>query len=1493
MSELREEILGAAINKKRIIGVILVAILLTSIFAFSTVFFNYIFGSQRELPNRNLENETEEEPLLILPPPPLDLDDLLDLLDQFDPNLLDQLDIDNESLMNMFSDLLDGNLDDLDLGDFSMGSILPILALLGLAGAGDIEIFRVYNYDSLDDMRDVLWKFECFDEYTGDGWHSTASTDIYDFYDYSDYYSKYGPDPELLTIKKPVPSPEVGGNSMVIPTLFPNPYVMDGSVNAPNLDPTYTTLYKNEYNCTVLDLYFTSSDAVNMTYEMFGLNLPTDQEINNNAVEPIYTPLYIRNKYLQLPPTIEDYKSNHPNFNTHFDNLDAIIDPSDNAFVVANKIKNYLNTYFDIPRSVDEYNPAPEGVDTVEWFCQEQVGVYSDFASAFCAFSRAFGVASRFVDGFNSFQIEEFYDNIEGQNSFAIKYENLYNWAEIYVPMDISGAGQWVQFDIEPITILGGNYNITVDSDQLYYSRPDTAIITANVSSLTSPEEGLTITFTDTTTGQNLGQDITDINGEASILFDLNDSHVVGPHVIEAKYDDVNSNTTVIGILGDISVLLINVNPAEINISDSQPDSTNIQGHVYDPKNGESVQNAVVNLLLFQRGTSTEETFAFNPSSVITDNNGDFNEVIDLNPSVLVGQYEVRADFNGTWILYVEPYLYQIPSMSNSSNRMGLNVTKSLDISFYIDGIPAVNPTNPLVNRSDTLTLTARVVSVVHGPMYNKRVYFYDYSRGDVLINSDLTDINGYASTSYFVGDYCVAGPNLLYARIGLQKNYSYFVLNETPTINIISGPTPRVINRTGSGVTQFNIVGEIYDTTTNSLPIRYSEITLTLLRGGINYSSYLVPNEAYPYQTDASGNFDLTFGVDSNTPPGNYTLRLDFNGTINLLSYPYPYYFDLPILTTTSYFINDLRIETEASLLFWINGTTSDNFNNPRINRNEDLNLSVYIHLAGVPIDDGERVDFYDVTQNIPIGYDTTINGIATVIYSTNSSTVAGPHLIYATWNGRTNYSYFVLDESIDINLQAWPQPREINKYGPSSNTFIIQGYLNDTSNFDPIKYGEISIHIFDGTEIFGGLVLVSGSYQTDQYGTIYAEFTTASFVPTGNYTLEVWFNGTFIYSSPNNIYNEHDFNLPYINASSDANYQLRVYDPDDIKIHLWINGTATLPTYYDWEGNFPESFSRGGDINFTVYILNSTDNPVTYGEVRIYNIYNNSYLLGSHTFTGGESRQGFHTFIIDTSLWYGGIHYIKVNWSSYVTFNTTFVIINEPVTISTNLIDRIITRDVENFFVSGTVQDQLIGTPLRGLRLNIILLDSSLSDVTLSYLIGSNWLTINNDGSYQFSNSIALSCPQGEYSLNITFTGDIDAPGIYQTGIMIHSSSLIPINITAGTSLITDTYWSDWESYDPELWILGDTVHINGTLLWDNGTAIEGVNVIVSVRYLSNGTWIDANSFVVTGPGGIFEGILTVDDEWPDTRAETTVWVNYSPPVSEYIEGDEEPYL
>lgn len=1476
MPDLREELLGSTINKKRIVAVALVALLLISMFAFSTVLFSFLFGTQRPYPSREKADTEYEDARLTKPPFPFDEDFWQDLLDQVD---------DPASLLDMLSDMFDGDIDDLDLGNFSQG----LLDLL-YSGAGEIEVFRVYDYLSFNNMSDVLWKYETFDEYTGDEWISNAGTSVYPFYSYGDYLANYNPDPELLKIRMPL-SPDSGVNSMVIPTLFPTPFVIDGSFGidpgTPNsLDPGSLNLYKDEYNSTTINLSFSTDDDVNMTFNMFGFYnyLPTPAELNNTAVEAFYTPAYIQNKYLQLPPTINIYKTNNPYFDTHYNILNGRINPTDNTFWAANKIRNYLQTQFSFPMNPDDYNPAPDGRDIVDWFCETEQGLWSDFASAFCAFARAFGISCRFVDGFNSFMIEQIWDNDEGDWGFAIKYKNLYNWAEIYIPTDISGDGKWVQFDIFDSfggggsPIIGGSYNITVSTDQSAYTRPDTASIEAIVSLNTNPVNNLTITFRDYTTGRILGQDSTDITGTASILTDFNKSEIVGPHLIEARYDFFNAGYNLTTILGDISVVLTDVSPGELNVSDLQPNECNVAGFVYDPLNPDKeIEGPELNIRLFEKGTSNEVFNAFSPSAINTTYNGNFNDLLSLNHES-AGNYEVRADLNGSWWIDTPfgsfPYsllsfFFQVPyyMFTNSSNRKDFNITKALDVWLYVDGTPSNYPYSPpnypSVSRYHNLTLTANVFSVTEGPIPNKRVYFYDYSRGNILIGSDLSDTNGFASINYPVGDYCVAGPNLLYARIGLQENYSFFVLYEEPTINIISGPTPRVINRTGGGVTQFNIVGEIYDSTNISLPISYSRITLTLLKSGVNYSQYLIPFESYPYQTDSTGYFDLSFGVLSNTPPGNYTLRLDFNGTIDFdfTGYPYHNIFNLPLLNISAYFTNDLQIDAPATLQFnfWINGTTTDQFDNPVINRGNYLNLTVYIQYGGIPIDNGEWVYFYDATQPSSfIGSAQTTSGKAEVIYSPGANSTAGPHLIYATWNNKYNYSYFIMDAPINITLDIFPQPREVNRSGTIGTDFLIHGFLTD-DNGNPIKYGSINVYMYDGPiDVSYYLNLESGSLQLGPSGEIDLTYSVSSSTPTDNYTLIVAFNGIFIYTNPE--YPQY-FDLGYIPNLIDAasGYDLRVIDPDDVVIYFYIDGNPTQSFYSD--GNPPEWYYRPDPINFSVYVTRSAG-AVDYGTVSFTDVYTGTP-LGTQPVING-----YASISADTTSWHGGIHRISAQWSDSSTINITYVIINESINIFSYIDQISILRDVDNFIVSGTVRES--AEFLRGLRLNITLLDYSKSDVSSQYLLGTRTITINTDGSYQFSNSIDLSCPQGQYYITVDFNGSINAPGIFLRDYMIHNSSLlIPINIIAGTYIIGNYETNVFK----DVWYYGDDCYVYGYLYWDNGTAMTDMEINVTIR---DGTGaILATQLWTTDEYGFFNVTFTVGN-WYDN---TEVWVNFYP--------------
>ncbi len=1471
MSEFREDLLATPINTKRIIKIAVTAVLLLAAFMFSTILLNLLWDNQRPPPSDNLSEAEDEDVILVLPPFPYNLTDFQDLF--ADQNLTsDQL----NDILDALQEMFDGDVDDLDLSNYSQ-------ALAGLMGS-EVEVFRVYDYNNtpFNEMRTKLWKYESFDEYTGDGWHSSAAKQIFDFYSYLNY-SIYHSGQDIYNLTMFL-TPNPGLNSMVIPTLFPNPYIMEDRVfTNPNHTASPPSIYKDDFNCTTLDIDFDPSTQgnVSMTYELFGLDLPTSAELDAMSVEPVFTDPIIKNKYLQLKgDTVDVYISNNDDFAFYVNELNKSISSSDNAFIVADKIRNYLQYNFTRISDPSQYNPAPQGYDQVEWFCERGIGYWADFTSAFCAFARVFGVPSRFVNGFNSFTIQEFFDVSESKNTFAIKYKHMYTWAEIYVPTDTFGNGRWIQMDVyydsyggNPPSLL--NYDLVLNSNFTAGYRGNVANLTARLTLDGNPVGNRSINFFDLTSYQSLGQADTNINGEATLFIDIDDTQVVGPHNIFAQYNPTVNDTTVYTVYGDIEVNLLSINPQEVNTSIDT--MTNIQGFVYDPIANTNVGGATLKIVVFYKGTNIEV-----PSSIFdtTDFNADPSGFFDLYTNVIndsIDQYDIRIDTNGSW--YFIPFAFGF--VNDSSNRMEFNVTRGIlkYVWFYINDVPSTIPDSPIATRYSNITLKAKVVNETNSPLQNQNVQFFDYWSG-ILIGSNTTGANGVATYRYFVNNLMTTGPNLLFAKLGIEENHSYFILNEEPIVNIISGPTPRIINRTAIGAsnTFFNIEGELLDRTTGA-PIRNSIVSLKLLRGGMDYSPYLNPPSNMIW-TDFNGYFNAWFEVAPNTPTGNYTLRLDFNGTIDRYGI-YPYSFILPYINTSTVFINDLMVTTPTTLLFnfWIDGTSSDDFNQPVINRNEYVNLSVYLQSGGIPIGDGEWIDFYDVTQGVLIGSTQTINGYTSLIYNTNFFTVAGPHRLFARWGSNYNYSYFIFNAPISVNLVSGPTPNIIARSDPGVRNFNLHGYVNDSTNGSPIKYAEIFVYMFDqfATDYTGYLSLESGFFRLDESGEYDLTFSVISSTPEKNYTLIIAFDGYFRYSWPFIIDNEYDFFFGGFSNFTDVDYgimDLQVYDPENLDILLSVEGNPTLP-FFD-NVNPPETYNFGETIRIQVQLVHPE--PFDARTVYLYNDYTNS-LLDSYTFSSGST--GFVQFNLSTNDLHAGLLRFRVNYHTFSGFNTTYVVINETIGITMNVDRNIVQRNFHQFNVDGVLQQN--GTHLNGLWIGLILWDVAIGDV-------SGYLSINGPqfrtvygGNYLFDNNgIFLSCPQGSYYLVIVFTGDLNDVGISLLNYMETANRFIQINITAGT-YINGNY--DTRVVKDEFYF-GDDLYAYGFLNWDNGTAMAFMEVNITIRDSIGNVLATATGS--TDMNGFFN-ITIVVGSWPDNAE---VWVtfypedNFSAPDCYYVE-------
>jgi len=1219
MSELEKKLVGKAINKKQVIAVILIAGFLVSFFTFSIFLTKSLLGSQRPLPSENLENSEEEDAELIMPPYPFDLEDLMELFENMSQ---DQ----QEELAESLADMMDGNIDDLDL--------LKYGALIGALLFSNVEKFTVYDYDewNAENLSKILWKYETYDIFNGTSWKTSATKSDSNFYSYDNYTSEH-PDSDIMQLKMPL-SPKVGINSFVLPSRFPTPFIMEDSLSVNNINPGSVRLYRDDFNSSTLDLEFYSDAEVNMYYELFGLPLPSNEEVNNSAVGEEYTPESIQDQYLQLPPDVNGYIEANPYFQTHYNALDDIIETDDNAFEIANKIRNYMQVNFELSMDARNNDPPKEGEDIVEWFCEHEEGVYSDFASAYCAFTRAFGVASRFIDGFNSRNIEEEYDESEGKNSFVIRYRNIYNWAEIYVPTETSGQGSWVQMDILFETFGAGgqvadppelpsSYYLNLETEKEVYDRGEQANITATLISPTDPVEDQTIRFRDNKTGVSLGTRVTDYWGRASLLLDVDDTFDVGPKFIVAEYvDDTSvSNITNFIVDGNVSVFLNEPQPSEMNRT--LTNYTTLSGYAYDPLTGSNLSNTLINLSLYLKDTNTFQPYAFNPSLTYTDSEGNFSETVQVDSYVGTGEFKIRADFNGSWST-VQGSTY--PNINASSNYQDFNITEKITYSlfFYVNGTPTNYPYRPSssnlfkVKRGETLNLTALLIRDNDGsPVSSEEIEFYNYSDSlHTQIGSATTGTNGKASISISIPSQETAGPKLVYAVNGPLKNYSYYIVNHSLSFANPIGPSPNEINRSGSIGIFFDVYGELIDPW-NSQKSEYADVYLRMYRN-LNDNTHLL-SVTNPIKS-SDGIYDINnLEVQDSTPRGNYTLRFEFEGDFDFTSdtnNPYQTSFRFQGLSTTNTLLTDLKVIDP-----------------------DNLNISLYINGSATTTNynDGYLPERYKsgdkIGLEIDVNYSNDLNGIEVVIYDDyidnelrresfgSSGTSGTKNFLIDTSELRAglnrlsvrcedpsisktfdtiNKTYIIINKSVNIFANANKESVQRQSITFEGEGFTISGSIKE--NLDPMRGLIVGLYMYDsfGNDYSYAINYAPGYGQNitiDNNGEFTYLIDSIANIPYGRYNLTVNFTGGIedltdtwqIELSDYMIHNQSD--LIYLNVTAGTNFVDTSYDTENVNDSFYYGDTLNVIGNLTWD----DTNGIGNNINVTVIIKTSDGTQIT----------------------------------------------------------------------------------------------------------------------------------------------------------------------------------------------------------------------------------------------------------------------------------------------------------
>ena len=362
--------------------------------------------------------------------------------------------------------------------------------------------------------------------------------------------------------------------------------------------------------------------------------------------------------------------------------------------------------------------------------------------------------------------------------------------------------------------------------------------------------------------------------------------------------------------------------------------------------------------------------------------------------------------------------------------------------------------------------------------------------------------------------------------------------------------------------------------------------------------------------------------------------------------------------------------------------------------------------------------------------------------------------------------------------------------------------------------------------------------------------------------------------------------FNFSY---SADLFNNLTVYDPQDVQIYLSVEGQPTVypsGTYND--GNPPVSFNQNDLIHLQARVRQSGIWVNTSGTtVNVYDDIDN-VLLGYYTYTGLESMTGLALINITSSGFHSGLYRLRVQYQSYDAINMTYIIMNGSFTIGSSESYLEYQRGIiQNDVLTAIISSAGSGT-IEGLRINLTMLDSNYIDVTSLYLNlqGTQPITVfNSQGSF-IINSLSLDCPYGIFYLRIDFNGSLQDDWLSLNNFMNSNSSiLITLNVTASTTLIELSWYTSYEAV-PNLWVYGTTLYVNGLLTYDNGSAIIGVNVLVSVQFL-NSTLITSNYFVTNSTGG-FSATFLIGSTWPTYRNQTEIWVYYTP-VQVNVQGDQ----
>ncbi|NHJ46881.1 MAG: transglutaminase domain-containing protein [Asgard group archaeon] len=463
----------------------------------------------------------------------------------------------------------------------------------------DREMFR---YSPTSDKLD--FRLEVYDTYNLDSWDKNYTTDVYDGYSsvpaYSDgeftvtadynysggYLTRYFPAPYHYEYNE-----EFSSNYGFSPA-------------GEWLDAT-SSLQKDEYGVNVISTQFV--DSTGLTSISYDVSYTLQDNDNIRDSSSGFTDLNthitndpdLDNTYLQLPT---DYTTTSPYTTQIASNL---LDPSVTIFqqTFRNIIWLTNNCTYDIAMllGLSDDSPVP-GQDYVEWFLSRRSGTAAHFAASLAIISRLQGIPSRMVFGFSfgedlgsefviraknvhswveifvPFSSSEGYwvafdpsplvpsyiepDVREEYGANTIGFESafyctnefflephLYVTSPTYPYFTPNPASEaWVQDPFNPSVYYGPYVNRTQEFSIYAYLALGTdeeffSYFLSGIPGNLEFIEGETVTFVDTTTGEELGTAVTNSTGVAVLNYTYPPSSPSGLHVIAAKWLGITVET--------------------------------------------------------------------------------------------------------------------------------------------------------------------------------------------------------------------------------------------------------------------------------------------------------------------------------------------------------------------------------------------------------------------------------------------------------------------------------------------------------------------------------------------------------------------------------------------------------------------------------------------------------------------------------------------------------------------------------------------------------------------------------------------------------------------------------------------------------------------------------------------------------------------------------------------------------------------------------------